>query len=35
VRFAVGPFNTTEQIDTAIGAVQEIASARVSTALGR
>jgi cysteine desulfurase family protein len=35
VRFAVGPFNTTEQIDTAIGAVEEIASARVSTPLGR
>jgi cysteine desulfurase family protein len=29
VRFAVGPFNTVEQIDTAIGAVQEIASAKI------
>jgi cysteine desulfurase family protein len=35
VRFAVGPFNTEAHIDTAIGAVQEIASARVSTTVGR
>jgi cysteine desulfurase/selenocysteine lyase len=32
VRFAVGPFNTIEQIDTAIGAVREIASARIPAA---
>lgn len=35
VRFSVGPFNTTGQIDTAIGAVREIASARVPSGAGR
>jgi cysteine desulfurase family protein len=35
VRFSVGPFNTTEQIDTAIGAVREIASARSGFAVRR
>ena len=35
VRFAVGPFNTNEQIDKAIGAVQEIASARIPAAAHR
>lgn len=29
VRFSVGPFNTVEQVETAIGAVREIASMRV------
>jgi cysteine desulfurase family protein len=35
VRFSVGPFNTVEQIDTAIGAVKEIASARAGFAVRR
>jgi selenocysteine lyase/cysteine desulfurase len=35
VRFSVGPFNTSEQIEKAIGAVQEIASVRRPTAAGR
>lgn len=34
VRFSVGPFNTPAQVDTAIGAVREIASSRVPTASG-
>ncbi len=35
VRFSVGPFNTVEQMDTAIGAVREIATARVPAQAGR
>ncbi len=35
VRFSVGPFNTIEQIDTAIGAVREIATAKLPVPAGR
>ncbi len=35
LRFSVGPFNTREQIERAIGAVQEIASARRPVAVRR
>ena len=35
VRFSVGPFNTAGHIETAIGAVREIASTRVPSAVGR
>jgi selenocysteine lyase/cysteine desulfurase len=35
VRFSVGPFNTSAQIETVIGAVQEIAASRVSAGARR
>ena len=35
VRFSIGPFNTEEHIDTAIGAVKEIAANRKAFAVSR